>query len=74
MLPHARPVSMVESLEATKAELAARSVELDEPPLPGGEEEAPRNSWIADPDGNRIELVQWPDGHAPGMSAEDFPS
>jgi len=64
---------MVESLEATKAELAARSVEVDEPQLPGGEE-GPRNSWIADPDGNRIELVQWPDGHAPGMPAEDFPS
>ena len=46
MLPHARPVSMVESLEATKAELAARSVEVDEPQLPGGEE-GPRNSWIA---------------------------
>ncbi len=27
---------------------------------------------IADPDGNQIELVQWPAGHADGMSAADF--
>jgi len=33
---------MVESLEATKAELAARSVEVDEPQLPGGEEGPPQ--------------------------------
>jgi lactoylglutathione lyase len=66
-------VIQVESLDATRAELASRGVELDEPQLPGGEE-GPRTSWIADPDGNRIELVEWPDGHAPGMSADDFPN
>ena len=27
---------------------------------------------VIDPDGNRIELVQWPDGHADGMTAADF--
>lgn len=30
--------------------------------------------WLTDPDGNRIELVQWPPGHAAGMSAADFQS
>jgi lactoylglutathione lyase len=25
-----------------------------------------------DPDGNRIELVQWPAGHADGITAADF--
>jgi lactoylglutathione lyase len=64
-------VIQVESLEAARAEFAARGVEVDEPKLPGGEE-GPRTSWITDPDGNRIELVQWPDGHAAGMSADDF--
>ena len=31
-----------------------------------------RTAWIADPDGNRIELVQWPPGHPDGMTAADF--
>ena len=35
--------------------------------LPGDELVA-----IVDPDGNRIELVQWPAGHADGMTAADF--
>ena len=29
-------------------------------------------TWIVDPDGNRIELVQWPAGHADGMTAADL--
>jgi len=66
-------VIQVESLDATRAEFAARGVEVDEPQLPGGKE-GPRTSWITDPDGNRIELVQWPDGHEAGMSAADFPN
>jgi lactoylglutathione lyase len=28
--------------------------------------------WITDPDGNRIELVQWPPGHPDGMTGADF--
>jgi lactoylglutathione lyase len=28
--------------------------------------------FIADPDGRRIELVQWPAGHADGLSAADW--
>src|SRR6185437_9945533 len=30
-------------------------------------------TWITDPDGNRIELVQWPAGHADGITAADWP-
>jgi lactoylglutathione lyase len=30
------------------------------------------DATITDPDGNRIELVQWPAGHADGMNAEDW--
>jgi hypothetical protein len=30
-----------------------------------------RTSWLTDPDGYRIELVQWP-GHPAGMTAADF--
>jgi hypothetical protein len=29
-------------------------------------------SWITDPDGYRIELVQWPVGHANGITSADF--
>ncbi len=35
---------------------------------PGG----PQTSWLTDPDGYRIELVQWPSGHADGIIAADF--
>ncbi len=28
--------------------------------------------WLTDPDGYRIELVQWPPGHPGGISAADF--
>jgi lactoylglutathione lyase len=27
---------------------------------------------VIDPDGNRIELVQWPAGHADGLTAADW--
>ena len=30
-----------------------------------------RTAWVTDPDGYRIELVQWPEGHADGLSAAD---
>jgi lactoylglutathione lyase len=39
--------------------------------LPGGPD-GPRTGWITDPDGYRIELVQWPAGHADGMTSADF--
>jgi lactoylglutathione lyase len=38
---------------------------------PGGSD-GPQTSWLADPDGYRIELVQWPPGHAYGITAADF--
>ena len=41
------------------------------PALPAGTE-GPQTSWITDPDGYRIELVQWPAGHADGMTEADF--
>ncbi|MFY1688467.1 VOC family protein [Plantactinospora sp. WMMB782] len=32
----------------------------------------PQTSWLTDPDGYRIELVQWPPGHPAGITAADF--
>jgi lactoylglutathione lyase len=43
----------------------------DPPALPGGAD-GPRTSWITDPDGYRIELVQWPAGHADGITRADL--
>ena len=34
---------------------------------------AVRLLYLTDPDGNRIELVQWPPGHADGITAADQP-
>jgi len=63
-------VIQVESLEATLADLAAKGI-ATEPPGPA-DADGPRTSWLTDPDGYRIELVQWPAGHADGMTETDF--
>ena len=34
--------------------------------------DGPQTSWIRDPDGYRIELVQWPAGHPDGITVADF--
>ena len=64
-------VIQVESMDATVAALAARGVDAEVPTSPDGSDDF-RTTWIVDPDGNRIELVQWPDGHAAGMTASDL--
>jgi lactoylglutathione lyase len=61
----------VESLDATLAGLAAHGIAAEPPELPGGPD-GPRTSWITDPDGYRIELVQWPAGHTDGITEADF--
>lgn len=38
---------------------------------PGGPD-GPRTAWLTDPDGYRIELVQWPPGHPDGIPAAGF--
>jgi lactoylglutathione lyase len=65
-------VIKVESMDAAIAELAARGVEAEPPGSPDGSADF-QTSWITDPDGNRIELVQWPPGHADGITAADWP-
>jgi lactoylglutathione lyase len=64
-------VIKVESMDATISELAARGIDADEPVSPDGSDDF-RTTWVVDPDGNRIELVQWPADHADGMSAADW--
>ena len=64
-------VIQVDSMDATLTELAARGIDAEAPTSPDGSGDL-RTTWIVDPDGNRIELVQWPAGHADGMTAADF--
>lgn len=64
-------VIQVESMDATPTELAARGIAAEPPTSPDGSDDF-LNAYIVDPDGNRIELVQWPAGHADGMTAADF--
>jgi lactoylglutathione lyase len=62
-------VVQVDDLEAAIADLAAKGVTAEPPAEPGP---GLRTSWLTDPDGYRIELVQWPPGHPPGMTKADF--
>ncbi|MGI5241648.1 VOC family protein [Dactylosporangium sp. CA-139066] len=62
-------VIQVDDLAATIAELAGRGVEAEPLNDLGG---GMRTSMLTDPDGYRIELVQWPPGHPAGMSSSDF--
>ncbi|MCL8010814.1 VOC family protein [Streptomyces sp. AS02] len=58
-------------MDATLAELTARGVDAEAPVSPDGSDDF-RTAWLTDPDGNRIELVQWPAGHPDGLSAADW--
>ncbi len=64
-------VIQVDSLEAVLANLAAQGI-VTEPASPPDLADELRTSWLTDPDGYRIELVQWPAGHADGMTEADF--
>ena len=64
-------VIKVGSLDATVNELAARGIGAGVPVSPDGSDDF-RTTWVIDPDGNRIELVQWPAGHADGITAADW--
>ena len=60
-------VVQTDDLDATIADLATKGIAAEPPTRPG-----PRTSWLTDPDGYRIELVQWPPGHPAGMTEADF--
>jgi lactoylglutathione lyase len=66
-------VITVESMDTALAELAAKGIDPDEPPGSADGSNEFRTAWITDPDGNRIELVQWPPGHSDGITPADFP-
>jgi lactoylglutathione lyase len=63
-------VIKVESMATTIGALAAHGIDAEEPTSPDGSADF-LTSWIVDPDGNRIELVQWPPGHLDGITSAD---
>ena len=65
-------VIQVEALHDTIARLTAQGIDAEPPKSPDGSDDF-WTSWLTDPDGYRIELVQWPPGHADGITAADFP-
>jgi len=64
-------VVQVDELAAAIDMLSERGLHPEPEQRPGGPD-GPRTSWLVDPDGYRIELVQWPAGHADGISSADF--
>jgi lactoylglutathione lyase len=64
-------VVQVEELAATVAQLAGRAVVAEEPTSPDGAEGL-STTMFTDPDGCRIELVQWPPGHPAGIGEHDL--
>lgn len=65
-------VIQIDDVHATAAHLAERGVHVEEPGSPDGSTEF-WTAWVTDPDGYRIELVQWPEGHPDGMTRADLP-
>jgi lactoylglutathione lyase len=61
----------VDTLAATLEILTEAGLEPEPLQYPAGPD-GPKTSWLTDPDGYRIELVEWPPGHADGVTAADF--
>ncbi len=64
-------VIKVEAMRDILVRLAARGVETEPPSSPDDSEDF-WTAWLTDPDGYRIELVQWPAGHPDGLSHADM--
>lgn len=64
-------VIQVESMESAVARLAGQGIDAEPPSSPDGSADF-LTAWVTDPDGNRIELVQWPPGHPDGITAADW--
>jgi lactoylglutathione lyase len=59
----------VESLSETIERLTEAGLQLGAVEYPGGSE-GPKTSWLVDPDGYRIELVEWPPDGPPRFDPE----
>ena len=61
----------VDTLTTTLEMLTDAGLEPEPVQYPAGPH-GPKTSWLTDPDGYRIELVQWPPGHPDGITEADF--
>jgi lactoylglutathione lyase len=61
----------VDTLTTTLQMLTDAGLEPEPVQYPAGPH-GPKTSWLTDPDGYRIELVQWPPGHPDGITEADF--
>lgn len=61
----------VNTLTTTLEMLTEVGLEPEPVQYPAGPH-GPKTSWLTDPDGYRIELVEWPPGHPDGITAADF--
>jgi len=64
-------VIATESMDDTIAELTAHGIGVEAPTSPDGSDTF-LTTWIVDPDGTRIEIVQWPPDHPAGFTEADF--
>ncbi|MQY10243.1 Lactoylglutathione lyase [Streptomyces sp. RB5] len=61
----------VDKLATTMETLSEAGLNPGPLEYPGGPE-GPKTSWLTDPDGYRIELVEWPPGHTDGLTPAEF--
>lgn len=64
-------VIQADALADTRGILTEAGLEPGPLQYPAGTD-GPITSWLTDPDGYPIELVEWPPGHADGITAADF--
>ena len=64
-------VVQVQDMDASIARLAEHGIRAEAPSSPDGSDDF-WTAWLTDPDGCRVELVQWPTGHPAGMTRSDF--
>lgn len=64
-------VVQVEAVDAIVSHLAAQGYRAAAPTSPDSSHDF-WTAWVTDPDGYRLELVQWPPGHPNGMTRSDF--
>jgi lactoylglutathione lyase len=63
----------VDDLAGFVNEVAALGVAIGEIDYPAGPD-GPKTVFLFDPDGYRLELVEWPDGHPADLVRADFES
>jgi lactoylglutathione lyase len=64
-------VISVDAIHERVARLAEQGLRVEPPSSPDNSEEF-WTAWLTDPDGYRVELVQWPPGHPEGMTQSDL--